>query len=37
VKQMRRFDWQEAFVFFKHEEAGRGPQLARQFLRLAAL
>ncbi len=24
--------WDAAFVFFKHEEAGRGPQLAAQFL-----
>jgi uncharacterized protein YecE (DUF72 family) len=23
--------WQEAFVFFKHEDAGTGPKLARQF------
>jgi uncharacterized protein YecE (DUF72 family) len=24
--------WQRAFVFFKHEEEGRGPQLARRFV-----
>jgi len=24
------------FVFFKHEEAGRGPRLAKRFLELAA-
>jgi uncharacterized protein YecE (DUF72 family) len=36
VKRVRQQDWQEAFVFFKHEEAGRGPQLARRFLQLAA-
>ena len=28
--------WREAFVFFKHEEAGKGPQMARHFLELAA-
>ncbi|MEW6251722.1 MAG: DUF72 domain-containing protein [Planctomycetota bacterium] len=28
--------WREAFVFFKHEEAGMGPQMARRFLDLAA-
>ncbi|MGD0835888.1 MAG: DUF72 domain-containing protein [Polyangia bacterium] len=28
-----RAAWDAAFVFFKHEEAGRGPQLAAQFLR----
>jgi uncharacterized protein YecE (DUF72 family) len=25
--------WQEAFVFFKHEDAGTGPAFARQFAR----
>jgi uncharacterized protein YecE (DUF72 family) len=24
--------WQKVFVFFKHEEAGQGPELARRFL-----
>lgn len=28
--------WRRAFVFFKHEEAGKGPQMARRFLELAA-
>ena len=27
--------WTDAFVFFKHEEKGMGPTLAREFLRLA--
>lgn len=27
--------WRKAFVFFKHEEAGAGPQLAQRFLELA--
>ena len=36
VKQVQEQDWQEVFVFFKHEEAGRGPQLAQRFLDLAA-
>src|SRR5438270_292775 len=27
--------WKEAFVFFKHEEAGKGPQFATRFLELA--
>ena len=26
--------WREAFVFFKHEEAGQGPALAQQFAKL---
>ena len=36
VQRVRQQDWQEAFVFFKHEEAGRGPQLAKRFIELAA-
>ena len=27
--------WQEAFIFFKHEEEGKGPQMAKRFLELA--
>jgi len=29
-------DWRDAFVFFKHEDEGKGPQLAKRFLELAA-
>ena len=36
VERVRQQDWREAFVFFKHEEAGKGPQMARRFLELAA-
>ena len=28
-------DWVEAFVFFKHEDAGAGPRMAAEFLSLA--
>jgi uncharacterized protein YecE (DUF72 family) len=35
VKQVRNQDWQDAFVFFKHEDKGKGPQLAKRFLELA--
>jgi uncharacterized protein YecE (DUF72 family) len=28
-------DWRDAFVFFKHEEEGKGPQMAKRFLELA--
>jgi uncharacterized protein YecE (DUF72 family) len=35
VKQVRNQDWQDAFVFFKHEDEGKGPQLAKRFLELA--
>jgi uncharacterized protein YecE (DUF72 family) len=27
--------WRDAFIFFKHEEEGKGPQMARRFLELA--
>ena len=33
---VREQKWQDVFVFFKHEEAGRGPQLAERFLEFAA-
>jgi uncharacterized protein YecE (DUF72 family) len=35
VKQVRNQDWQDVFVFFKHEDEGKGPQLAKRFLELA--
>ena len=34
VARVRDQSWERAFVFFKHEDEGRGPQLARQFLEL---
>ena len=27
--------WEEAFVFFKHEDEGKGPKFAREFLAVA--
>ena len=36
VQRVRGQDWREAFVFFKHEDEGKGPQMARRFLELAA-
>jgi uncharacterized protein YecE (DUF72 family) len=27
--------WEDVFVFFKHEDAGAGPKLARRFRELA--
>lgn len=36
VLRVRQQGWQQAFVFFKHEEAGRAPQLAQRFLQLAS-
>jgi uncharacterized protein YecE (DUF72 family) len=34
VERVRQPDWRDAFVFFKHEEEGKGPQMARRFLEL---
>jgi uncharacterized protein YecE (DUF72 family) len=30
----RRAEWRDAFVYFKHEESGAGPALARELVRL---
>jgi uncharacterized protein YecE (DUF72 family) len=35
VKRVQEQDWRDAFVFFKHEDAGTGPRLAKRFLELA--
>jgi uncharacterized protein YecE (DUF72 family) len=35
VKKIRSQAWNEAYVFFKHEETGTGPRFARRFLELA--
>lgn len=35
AKRVQEQDWQDAFVFFKHEDEGKGPALAKQFLELA--
>ena len=36
VQKVRDQDWREVFVFFKHEDQGTGPRLAKRFLELAA-
>ena len=36
VKRIREQDWRDAFVFFKHEDQGRGPRLAKRFLESSA-
>jgi uncharacterized protein YecE (DUF72 family) len=36
ARRVQRQEWRDAFVFFKHEEEGKGPQMARRFLELAA-
>ncbi|HJV34596.1 DUF72 domain-containing protein [Geomonas sp.] len=35
VKRVREAGWQDAFVFFKHEDAAKGPLMAKRFLELA--
>ena len=35
AQRIREQPWQRAFVFFKHEDEARGPQLAQRFLELA--
>src|SRR5262245_8188108 len=35
VKRVRDQKWQDAFVFFKHEDEGKAPRLASRFLELA--
>ena len=36
AEKVRAQPWSEAFVFFKHEDAGSGPKLAAEFLRRIA-
>jgi uncharacterized protein YecE (DUF72 family) len=36
VKRVRKQDWRDAFVFFKHEDEGKGPQMAKRMLELGA-
>jgi uncharacterized protein YecE (DUF72 family) len=33
--RIREQNWKETFLFFKHEDAGTGPRLAAQFLKIA--
>jgi uncharacterized protein YecE (DUF72 family) len=35
IERLRAQGWDEAYVFFKHEDAGTGPRLAARFLELA--
>src|SRR5436190_14666130 len=34
VERVRQPGWQDAFIFFKHEDEGKGPQMAKRFLEL---
>jgi len=35
IKKIKAQDWDQAFVFFKHEDEGAGPKMAEHFLSLA--
>jgi uncharacterized protein YecE (DUF72 family) len=35
AKRVRQQDWGDAFVFFKHEDEGKGPRMAKRYLELA--
>lgn len=34
AKRVQEQNWQDAFIFFKHEDEGKGPALAKKFLEL---
>jgi uncharacterized protein YecE (DUF72 family) len=36
ANRVREQAWRDAFVFFKHEDEGKGPQMANRFVELAA-
>jgi uncharacterized protein YecE (DUF72 family) len=36
VQRVQEQDWRSAFVFFKHEDQGKGPRLAQRLMELAA-
>ena len=36
LQRVREAGWQDAFVFFKHEDEGKSPRMAARFLELAA-
>jgi uncharacterized protein YecE (DUF72 family) len=36
MKRVQEQGWRDAFVFFKHEDQGKGPRMAKRFIELAA-
>ena len=36
VDKVLQANWSDAFIFFKHEDEGKGPQMGKRFLELAA-
>lgn len=37
IQRVQSQQWEDAFVFFKHEDEGKGPELAKRFLELVSL
>jgi uncharacterized protein YecE (DUF72 family) len=35
LRRIRQQDWRDVFVYFRHEDTGRGPRLAKRLLELA--
>ena len=35
AKRVQEQNWRDAFIYFKHEDEGKGPQMAKRFLELA--
>src|SRR2546421_324135 len=35
AERIRQQNWRDAFIFFKHEEEGKGPQMAKRFIELS--
>jgi uncharacterized protein YecE (DUF72 family) len=36
VKRVQEQDWRDVFVFFKHEDEGKGPRMAKRYMELSA-
>jgi uncharacterized protein YecE (DUF72 family) len=36
-ERVQQQNWRDGFIFFKHEDEGKGPQMARRFMELAGL
>jgi uncharacterized protein YecE (DUF72 family) len=35
VKKVKKQDWSDAYVYFRHEDTGKGPKFAKRFLEMA--
>jgi uncharacterized protein YecE (DUF72 family) len=36
LKRVREPEWSDVFVLFKHEDEGKGPRMAKRYLKSAA-